>query len=209
MPVSLPSATELTTKRALAGRFSRQPATVVLATTLLAAAVARTAVGDWSWVDLALVVTIAALIGPTEWLIHRMFFHAGQDSLRSRRLRTGHRHRLHHDQPSDLEWLLLDVRGVIVLMAATGALVLVLAGVVVLATAASGLALFGTGLIVAWAALVNYEWTHLLIHSRYRPRSRRYRRLARHHLAHHHRDEGRWLGVTTNLGDRVFGTTSG
>jgi sterol desaturase/sphingolipid hydroxylase (fatty acid hydroxylase superfamily) len=56
------------------------------------------------------------------------------------------------------------------------------------------------------AAATHYEWTHLLIHTAYRPRTRFYARLSRNHRRHHYRNEGYWLGVTSNLGDRLLGT---
>ena len=54
--------------------------------------------------------------------------------------------------------------------------------------------------------MAHYEWVHLLVHTRYRPRSRYYRRLARNHRLHHYRNEDYWLGVTSNLGDRLLRT---
>jgi hypothetical protein len=55
-------------------------------------------------------------------------------------------------------------------------------------------------------ALAHYEWTHLLVHSRYRPKSRFYARLSRNHRLHHFRNERYWLGVTSNSGDRILRT---
>ena len=63
-----------------------------------------------------------------------------------------------------------------------------------------------TAVVLAQVALAHYEWVHLLVHTRYRPRSRYYRRLARNHRLHHFRDERSWLGVTSNLGDRLLRT---
>ena len=60
--------------------------------------------------------------------------------------------------------------------------------------------------ICAYVALGHYEWTHLLVHTRYRPKSRYYKRLARNHRRHHFRNEDYWMGITSNLGDRMFGT---
>ena len=51
-----------------------------------------------------------------------------------------------------------------------------------------------------------YEWTHFLIHSKYRPRRAYYRLLWRHHRNHHFRNEHYWFGVTTDLGDRLLRT---
>lgn len=161
--------------------------------------------------DLVVVLVGLVAVGPLEWLIHRHLFHAPTTSWRWRRLGTGHRHRLHHDDPDRLDWLLLDGRGVVVLLVATAAIVTLWAVPIGLARPGLGAGpslgpTYLTGLAVAWSALANYEWTHLLAHVGYRPRTGRARRLVRHHLAHHHRDSARWFGITTTLGDRLFGT---
>jgi hypothetical protein len=64
-----------------------------------------------------------------------------------------------------------------------------------------------TGLTMVSALGLHYEVVHLLAHSRYRPRSRLYRRLWRNHRLHHCKSEKHWLGVTMLLGDRVLGTS--
>ena len=71
---------------------------------------------------------------------------------------------------------------------------------------ASGVGGFLTGWACASIALLHYEWVHLLVHTRYRCRTRYYRRLARNHRLHHFRNERFWLGVTTDSGDRLLGT---
>jgi len=63
-----------------------------------------------------------------------------------------------------------------------------------------------TAFTVTAAGLGHYEWTHLLVHTAYRPSSRYYARLARNHRRHHYRNERYWLGVTSNLGDRIMRT---
>ena len=51
-----------------------------------------------------------------------------------------------------------------------------------------------------------YEWTHFLIHTAYRPRSRYYRSIWRTHRLHHFKNEHFWHGITNTVGDRVLGT---
>ena len=65
---------------------------------------------------------------------------------------------------------------------------------------------FLTGLAASWWTLAHYEWVHLAVHTRHRFRNRFYARLARNHRFHHYRNENYWLGVTSNSGDRLFGT---
>ena len=209
---------ELKTRRAIAGcLLGRGPSRLLLAGLTLAITIRVVSglsdgwLGDGGGVGVADAVVVAigaAVIGPVEWVVHRYLFHAPAASTRTRVLGTGRRHLLHHEDPTDVALLLLDRRGMIVLMAGTAALTTVWAAPVGLAAGRAVVALGVTGIVVAWAALANYEWTHLLSHSGYRIRSRRYRRLARRHLHHHHRDDGQWFGVTSNLGDRLFATAA-
>ena len=55
--------------------------------------------------------------------------------------------------------------------------------------------------------MLGYEWTHYLVHSDYRPRSRWYRSVWRNHRLHHYKNEHYWFTVTTaGTADRLFGT---
>jgi hypothetical protein len=52
-----------------------------------------------------------------------------------------------------------------------------------------------------------YEWTHYLIHSDYKPRTRAYKAVWRNHRLHHYKNEHYWFTVTTTAtADRLFGT---
>jgi hypothetical protein len=52
-----------------------------------------------------------------------------------------------------------------------------------------------------------YEWTHYLIHSDYKPKSKWYRGVWRNHRLHHYKNEHYWFTVTTaGTADRLFGT---
>jgi sterol desaturase/sphingolipid hydroxylase (fatty acid hydroxylase superfamily) len=52
-----------------------------------------------------------------------------------------------------------------------------------------------------------YEWTHYLIHSDYKPRTRAYRVVWRNHRLHHYKNERYWFTITTaGTADRLFGT---
>ena len=204
---SASSAAELHSIGAVAARFVAQPGVRLILSALTLAVVIRFLVGGMGPADLAVVAMAALLVGPAEWVLHRWLFHAPVTSKRATRLRTGRRHELHHDDPLDLRWLLLDVRGAVLLLVAV-AVVMALWALPVAAIV--GPSLGGpvvTAMIVGWLGLVHYEWTHLLIHARIGHRTRRYRRLAKHHLAHHYRDQDRWFGVTTNVADRLFGTS--
>lgn len=52
-----------------------------------------------------------------------------------------------------------------------------------------------------------YEWTHHLVHTDYRPRTRLYRAIRRNHRLHHFKNEHYWFTVTTSgTADRLLGT---
>jgi len=67
-------------------------------------------------------------------------------------------------------------------------------------------ALFTSMMLATTAAAFVYEWVHFLTHTAYHPRTALYRRMWRRHRLHHFKNEHYWLGVTTNLGDRILGT---
>jgi hypothetical protein len=60
--------------------------------------------------------------------------------------------------------------------------------------------------IAGYGMVFVYEWTHFLIHTAYRPRSRAYKTIWRNHRLHHFKNEHFWHGITNNLSDRVLGT---
>lgn len=66
-----------------------------------------------------------------------------------------------------------------------------------------GIALTGVG-FYATLGLV-YEWTHYLVHTNCRPKTRLYRRLWKNHRLHHFKSEQHWYGVTMLGGDRLLG----
>jgi sterol desaturase/sphingolipid hydroxylase (fatty acid hydroxylase superfamily) len=54
---------------------------------------------------------------------------------------------------------------------------------------------------------VAYEWSHYLIHSDYKPKTRVYRAIWRNHRNHHYKNEHYWFTVTSSgTADRVLGT---
>ena len=202
---------ELRTKGDLATTFFSQGSPRVVTVAVALAAVVRLFVGEWGWADAFVVVVTLAAVGIVEWMLHLHLLHASETSWTSRRLGTGTGHRLHHLDPPDLEWLLLRRADAAVfsVLIAIGTCLWVIPTMAVAGTwIGSGgmVAPVLTAILVAFLALGHYEWTHLLEHSRFRPRTRYYRRLVRNHRLHHYRNEHYWLGITSNLGDRVLAT---
>ncbi len=55
-----------------------------------------------------------------------------------------------------------------------------------------------------------YEWTHYLIHTDYKPKTRVYRAIWRNHRNHHYKNEHYWFTVTSSgTADRVLADVSG
>lgn len=197
---------ELSSLSDVARTFGSNGSPRVIVAALLAAVVIRLAIGGFGWFDLVIVVATVLLAGPIEWVIHRFLLHAPEDSRRMTRFATGSGHRRHHLDPQDVGWVLLswaDATIFIVGLALWSALWSI---PLALGFSAPVLASYASAFVLAIAGLAHYEWTHLLVHTRYRPRTRFYRRLAANHRLHHYRNEKFWLGVTSNLGDRVLGT---
>jgi sterol desaturase/sphingolipid hydroxylase (fatty acid hydroxylase superfamily) len=201
----------LSTKREVLATFRATASVQVMAVLVAIAAIARVRVWTLSWADAVVVAVSLMLVGVVEWVLHLFLLHAPVESRRMRILKTGVGHRQHHLDPGALEFVLLrpiDTAVFGLLIAAGTAAWTVPLSLLMSEFATSG-SIFGpvlTGLLLAYLLLFHYEWTHLLVHTRYRPKTAYYRRLARNHRLHHYRNERFWLGVTSNLGDRVFGT---
>ena len=123
-----------------------------------------------------------------------------------RRLQTGTGHREHHLDPHAVAWALLTWKDaltfVFMLAAFAAAWSVPLAAIAGAAITTSWM----TAFFMSVVGLAHYEWTHLLVHTRYRPKTRFYRRLASNHRLHHYRNEHHWLGITSRVGDKALGT---
>ncbi|MFT6292281.1 MAG: hypothetical protein ACJAR2_002897 [Ilumatobacter sp.] len=199
-------ANELATKSEALSVFVRRRSAQVFAVAALALVVLRIFIGEPNRGDAAVLLVILAAVGPVEWVIHRYLLHADENAWTSRRLGIGVGHRNHHIDPHDLNWLLVAGRDAAALVMVFGLMTWLW---VVVLSAFTGTAVIGS-FVTAWAltalALTHYEWIHLLVHTRYRCRTKYFKRLGANHRLHHYRNEHYWLGVTTNTGDRMLNT---
>ncbi|MDJ0770721.1 MAG: sterol desaturase family protein [Ilumatobacter sp.] len=198
---------DLSTKRETLGVYARAgSARVLIAAAVLLGTVRAVVGGGFGRGDLIALGVTLLITGTVEWIIHRFLLHAPEDAWTSRTLGTGSGHRRHHLDPTDIQWLLLGGLDAGVFITAFG---LVTAAWTLPLMWVTGSALLGP-FLSAWTlaaiGLAHYEWVHLLVHTRYRCRTRYYRRLARNHRLHHFRNENYWLGVTSNSGDRLLRT---
>jgi hypothetical protein len=171
----------------------------IIAAALLVAWAARLTLGGWRWGDLLIMAIIAALLPFIEWFTHVVLLHwkpkkvfgVTLDPLAARE------HRKHHLDPREVKLIFIPLPVLIPNLIVGAVLFLSLAP-----TTRQGL----SGIVMSFSLLMLYEWTHYLIHSRYRPKSRLYRYVWRAHRLHHYRNERYWFGVTVHLADHLFGT---
>lgn len=200
----------LRTKRDTWRTFRGSPSGRVLSVAVVVLAAVRVVVGEWGWHDVAVLAVLAVMVGPFEWVVHKYLLHASPDAWTSRRLGTGSGHRQHHLDPPELRWVLLPGADAAIFLAVLMVFGALWASPVALVVGGAAFGPAVASVVTAWLlsalALAHYEWVHLLVHTSYRPRRRFYARLARNHRWHHYRNEEHWLGVTSNLGDRLLGT---
>lgn len=199
-------ADQLSTRREIWRFFATCASARVLAAVATFLLAARVVVGNFGRGDAIAVVVTVAITGTVEWIIHRHLLHAPLDSWATRTLGTGTGHHQHHLDPPAIEWLLLRGVDAGVFVTAFGVVTAAWAVPLMWLTGSSVVGGFLTAWFLAAVGLVHYEFVHLMQHTRYRPRSRHYRRLDRHHRLHHFRNEHYWLGITSMSGDRLLRT---
>jgi hypothetical protein len=190
---------EASTLRTELRTFARHPSPRFIAAVLAVVVAGRVIVGGWAWADLLVAAVILGLEPFTEWVIHVFVLHAKPKRVLGRDvdLFVARKHRRHHADPRDVDLVFVPMQVI-------GPGLIAVVALVVLLAPDRGLGL--TGLVTGVGMLLTYEWTHYLIHTRYRPRSRYYRSIHRAHRLHHFRNERYWFGVTINVGDHVLGT---
>jgi len=178
-------------------RSYRSPQVIAAALTISSAA--RIALGGWRWGDLLIMAIIVALLPFIEWFTHVVLLHWKPKKLLGMTLDplAAREHRKHHLDPRDVRLIFVPLPVLIPNLVGGAVLFLLLAP-----TVRQGL----SGMVMSFSLLMLYEWTHFLIHSRYRPKSRLYRYVWRAHRLHHYRNERYWFGVTVHLADHLFGT---
>jgi hypothetical protein len=188
--------------------FARQPSPPYLFGAVALALAARVVQGYFSWRDLVMVVGLIALTPFVEWAIHVYLLHARPFTLLGRKVEilSAREHRAHHEAPAVLEGVLLPVYAVLIFLVAIAAVNWALSFPIHLVLGGPRLAYATTGVLTSFAILAAYEWTHFLIHTPHRARSRYYKAIWRNHRLHHYKNERYWFGVTSTVGDRVIGT---
>ena len=171
----------------------------IIAAALAITGVTRLALGDWRWGDLLIMAIIVALLPFIEWFTHVVLLHWKPRTILGRTVDpiAARDHRKHHLDPRNVKLIFVPLPVLIPNLIVGAVLFLLLAPTVRQAF---------SGMLMSFSLLMLYEWTHFLIHSRYRPKSRPYRYVARAHRLHHYRNERYWFGVTVHLADHLFRT---
>jgi len=165
---------------------------------LAVALVVRVIVGQWSWTNVVVLVVVIASQPFVEWVIHVFLLHARPRKVFGREIDTivAQDHRAHHQDPRDIPLIFIPRRWLMYLFV----------GSTVISLLIPGMGNKATAWFVTSAAALVYEWTHFLIHTDYKPKTRIFRHIYNSHRWHHYRNEQYWFGVTSDIGDRVLGT---
>jgi hypothetical protein len=130
-------------------------------------------------------------------------------TVRGRRfeLASARAHRAHHEDPRRLDLINFSpAEALAILLLAVPAAAGLGAGACVLVASPLPTGALATMLLSGYVLVGAYEWTHFLIHTAHRPRSRYYRSIWRNHRLHHYKNEHFWHGITNTVSDRVLRT---
>lgn len=198
-------ATERATRRAFTLRdasrqFAKYPSPWVISLTLAAALTARVIAGDWQRTDALVPLVMLAVFPFFEWVVHVFILHwrpkrVGRLTLDPLLARE---HRRHHVDPRNVPLIFIPWKALLWVVPLA-------VSIAILAFPRIGLGLTYLAFILVLA--LGYEWTHYLVHSDYKPKTRLYKAIWRNHRQHHFKNEHYWFTVTTaGTADRVLGT---
>lgn len=179
--------------------FWRYPSPRIIAGALAVSLVVRISLANWSTGD-ALVLGILAAYHPlNEWILHNFLLHMRPVEVLGRTFDPvfAQKHRAHHADPTHTPLVFIPTPAIF------GALVLIGVG--------SSLLLPTWELrvmtVVSMSAIgLVYEWTHYLVHTDYKPRTRWYRWIWRTHRLHHYKNENYWYSFTVPAVDVALRT---
>ena len=180
--------------------FVRHPSPWMIFALLAGSLIARLWVGDWQVSDLLAPAVYVALFPIMEWVIHVFVLHWRPRRWGRFKVDTqfASKHRAHHRDPRNIPLVFIPWQSLIPTIA-------VVVVVPLLAFPRLGQAL--TFMLTVGIAALVYEWVHYLVHTDYKPKTRPFKAVYRHHRLHHFKNENFWLTVTTaNTADRLFGT---
>lgn len=188
------------TLRGALARFARAPTALILFALFSATTAYRLSLGPLRLYELLIPLGILAFWPFQEWLIHVFVLH-----FRPRKwgrftvdLPVAKKHRYHHLHPWEIDQSFMPLHAIFLSMP-------LLYGLWFGIAPTKEIAATGTAVWVLFS--LHYEWVHFIVHTRYRPKLAVYERMWRNHRLHHCKNEKFWMGVSTQLGDRVLGTS--
>ena len=198
LPALAPARSAPTLREQL-GVFCAHTNPKVMAVVAVASLGARLVAGRWRGSD---AVAVAILLGVQplfEWVFHVYVLHYRPVRILGRTFdfELARKHRDHHADPTDVDLVFVPLRSLLGAMVVFTGFALWL-----VPTRTNALTVIAVGAF----ALLAYEWTHFLIHSTYRPKTRLYRALWRAHRLHHYKNEEYWFGVTNPAADYLLRT---
>ncbi len=209
MEVRAPDGSEITTLGEAWREFRRKHGPWVIAGAIVGALGGRLALGPLDWRDAAAGLFILVVYPFGEWAIHVYLLHLRPITWRGRtvELASARAHRAHHENPRRLDLINFSpAEALAILLLAVPAAAAVGAGAVALVAGPLPTRALVTMLLTGYVLVGAYEWTHFLIHTAHRPRSRYYRSIWRNHRLHHFKNERYWHGITNTVSDRFLGT---
>jgi hypothetical protein len=135
-----------------------------------------------------------------EWIIHVFILHWRPKRLGRLTIDSllAKEHRAHHVEPRSIPLIFIPTKSLLWVIPLT---------VAIAVFAFPRLPMGLTYLVFISMLGLAYEWTHYLIHTDYKPKSRVYRAIWRNHRQHHFKNEHYWFTVTSSgTADRVLGT---
>ncbi len=189
--------------------FRRKRGPWVIAAAIVLTLAARLALGPPGWSDAGAAAFILVAYPFGEWAIHVYLLHLRPIRFRGRpvELASARAHRAHHEEPRRLDLINFSpAEALAILLLAVPSAAAIGAGVVAAVATPLPAGPLVTMLLSGYVLVGVYEWTHFLIHTAHRPRSRYYRSIWRNHRLHHYKNEHYWHGITNTLSDRVLGT---
>ena len=176
---------------------------VVLGAAIVAARALASTVGPADIVAVAVVIGVFPFV---EWVIHTHVLHRAPGRLGPLPFDPARSHRFHHEDPGDTRYMMLRWFQALAYGSVIAVASMALVGGTVGVAAGRPLAVGLSAAAVGVVGLGLYEWLHLLFHSGVTPKMRWVRTLRARHRLHHWRNERYWMGVTSNVGDRVLRT---
>lgn len=184
-----------------AGReFWKHPSPWLIGAMLVVALTTRVIVGDWQITDALVPLVMIAIFPFFEWIIHVFILHWRPKHLGRLTIDPllAREHRAHHLDPRNVPLIFIPAKSLLWVIPLT---------VAIAAFAFPRLPMGLTYLVFISMLGLSYEWTHYLIHSDYKPKTRVYRAIWRNHRQHHFKNEHYWFTVTSSgTADRVLGT---